>query len=496
VIITDFGSQFVNQVLFHFNKMTGIKHHTTIPYSKEENGIVERANKEVNRHIRNILFDKGHFKYWTRYLCMTERILNSSIKQPLGVSPNTLLFGAAFPTDSTLLGDIDRPPDEQKTRSIRDYVDELVDRQSRLIEAAIQSQVAVNEDNLRKRYAQYRKLPKLRQRTRDATTDDMVTSPPASIAHMFPQPEPVKPPVIAAVKWVPYRTDPDTGDVLEYIRLIEPERDTVDTVEEIDTNPYLLTTYAVNDYVLRRYPPSKVGGGNPHKYGSWWRGPYQVSHVLQKPVSGGSSKPIYTIRNLTNGKESVVDVTHLRPFYYDPAYVTPLNVAAKDTDEEVVEKILDHDFADGHDKKWLVKWSGDTLPAETWERYDTLKDVEVFQHYCATWHLDPFPPKATPRFSASMPNMHRLHGGPRAAPTPPVNNLPSDPAPPLRPVEPSYCISDISQGFLQAPLAPADSVMNDVRRRPTAMEVTEAAEHDRRRRRGRPRKRPAPLDSP
>ena len=30
---------------------TGIKHHTTIPYYKEENGIVERANKKVNRHI-------------------------------------------------------------------------------------------------------------------------------------------------------------------------------------------------------------------------------------------------------------------------------------------------------------------------------------------------------------------------------------------------------------------------------------------------------------
>jgi hypothetical protein len=43
-----------------FNEMTGVKHHTTIPYSKEENGIVELANKEVNRHIRNILFDKGH----------------------------------------------------------------------------------------------------------------------------------------------------------------------------------------------------------------------------------------------------------------------------------------------------------------------------------------------------------------------------------------------------------------------------------------------------
>ena len=49
--VTDFGSQFVNNLLTHFHQETGIKHHTTIPYSKEENGIVEWANKEVNRHI-------------------------------------------------------------------------------------------------------------------------------------------------------------------------------------------------------------------------------------------------------------------------------------------------------------------------------------------------------------------------------------------------------------------------------------------------------------
>ena len=56
-LVTDFGSQFVYDLFTHFHQETGIKHHTTIPYSKEENGIVERANKEVNHHIRNILFD-------------------------------------------------------------------------------------------------------------------------------------------------------------------------------------------------------------------------------------------------------------------------------------------------------------------------------------------------------------------------------------------------------------------------------------------------------
>jgi hypothetical protein len=48
----------MNQTLTHLASISGIRQHLTIPYSKEENGIVERANKEVNRHIRNILADE------------------------------------------------------------------------------------------------------------------------------------------------------------------------------------------------------------------------------------------------------------------------------------------------------------------------------------------------------------------------------------------------------------------------------------------------------
>ena len=46
----------------------------------------------------------------------------------------------------------------------------------------------------------------------------------------------------------------------------------------------------------------------------------------------------------------MVDVTHPRPFCFDPNYVIPLNIAAKDTNEYVVEKIFDHDFSDATTK--------------------------------------------------------------------------------------------------------------------------------------------------
>ena len=50
-----------------------------IPYSKEENGIVERENKEINRHTRNILAEKECVDDWPQMFCVTEKLLESSV---------------------------------------------------------------------------------------------------------------------------------------------------------------------------------------------------------------------------------------------------------------------------------------------------------------------------------------------------------------------------------------------------------------------------------
>ena len=92
---------------------------------------------------------------------MTERVLNTSVKQPLGVSPNTLLFGNDFSTDLFLLTQLDRDVSNKQPRSIRDFVDTLIERQAKLIDAAIQSQTSLNTANLRKRYQTYSRAPKL-----------------------------------------------------------------------------------------------------------------------------------------------------------------------------------------------------------------------------------------------------------------------------------------------------------------------------------------------
>ena len=53
-IVSDNASYFVSELIKSFNEATGIKHSTIHPYSHEENGIVERANQEVIRHLTAI----------------------------------------------------------------------------------------------------------------------------------------------------------------------------------------------------------------------------------------------------------------------------------------------------------------------------------------------------------------------------------------------------------------------------------------------------------
>jgi len=76
----------MNHTLTHIASISGIRHHLTILYLKEESGIVERANKEVKRSIQNILADEECIPEWPQLLCTIEKLLNSSVKQALGVA--------------------------------------------------------------------------------------------------------------------------------------------------------------------------------------------------------------------------------------------------------------------------------------------------------------------------------------------------------------------------------------------------------------------------
>jgi hypothetical protein len=398
-IITDMGSQFINSTLDKFAKIANFTHLKTIPYSKEENGIVERANKEVNRHIRNILFDSEIRDNWSDFILLTEKLLNSSTKQPIGVSPNTLLYGNAINTDEGLFHVIREQKSMESPISTRDYVDQLLANQEKLIATAVRVQNKLNTTNLKKRYAKYtpKRVVRNTSTTSKAKADgsprltvlSVTVIPPARAEESQPEqditPRSKKEKVFPKWNW-----DGLSESDRVYVKTYDPaENPKQESVVELTMDEFILTSYEVGDYVLRRHSSTKLGNGPPMKYSSWWRGPYVITAKLVR-----DEKTSYAIKNLISAKEYMVDVTHIKPYYYDPQRSTPpINIAAKDIDEYVVDHIVTHDFGDPKNKVWRVRWAGYDPDEDTWEPLEHLKDVEAFHQYCIQHNMHEFLPK-------------------------------------------------------------------------------------------------------
>ena len=54
---SDIGPHFIADMIKEFLALVGIEQCLTLAYSKEENAIVERFNKEINGHLRALTFD-------------------------------------------------------------------------------------------------------------------------------------------------------------------------------------------------------------------------------------------------------------------------------------------------------------------------------------------------------------------------------------------------------------------------------------------------------
>ena len=102
-ILTDNGTQFVNGTIEELLKLCGLEHVKVLAYSKEENSIVERANKEVMRHLRAIVYDFSRNENIRDILPLVQRIINSSKNSSNGASPSEILFGNAIHLDRGIL---------------------------------------------------------------------------------------------------------------------------------------------------------------------------------------------------------------------------------------------------------------------------------------------------------------------------------------------------------------------------------------------------------
>jgi transposase InsO family protein len=110
---SDRGSHFVNSVIKEFLPLVGTQHSLTLAYSSQQNAIVERVNKEINRHIRTLTFETNSIDIKSN-LPIVQRILNAAYSDHTNVSSSQLLFGNAINLDRGLfLTPLERPKQDQ-----------------------------------------------------------------------------------------------------------------------------------------------------------------------------------------------------------------------------------------------------------------------------------------------------------------------------------------------------------------------------------------------
>jgi hypothetical protein len=141
VIHTDQGPAFHNELVQELLRLCGIDQSFTTAYLSEENGIVERANQEVLRHLRALLVDsRVHDKWSFEQLPLVQRIMNTVEKSSTGVTPADLILSHSIRLTSHIMSTIGSSINSSDT-SLSDRMDEWVSRQHTLIVVAQETQL-------------------------------------------------------------------------------------------------------------------------------------------------------------------------------------------------------------------------------------------------------------------------------------------------------------------------------------------------------------------
>ena len=125
----------------------GPQHITTLPYSKEENAIVERVNKEILRHLKGLIFEHNEVRKWSKhYIPLVQRILNTSRVESINAVPAELLFGNAINLDRGVLLPPSLITDHRKSLSA--WADEMLTKQQELLTKARKEQRRRDETHI------------------------------------------------------------------------------------------------------------------------------------------------------------------------------------------------------------------------------------------------------------------------------------------------------------------------------------------------------------
>ena len=135
-IKSDNGTQFNNELISCLTELMITDQVKIIPYSHEENGIVERANKEILRHLRAIVFDRKIQTYWSIALPLIQRLINTTIRSTIGTAPASIMYGTNVHTLERKLLYPSTLPNGNPIQKYPDYIIELLKVQAEIIARA------------------------------------------------------------------------------------------------------------------------------------------------------------------------------------------------------------------------------------------------------------------------------------------------------------------------------------------------------------------------
>ena len=281
-IHTDGGKNlvaFVNQKLM---QVFGFTHNIGVPYSHQDQAMVENRNKGINACIRALLYDIeeiwGDIEVYCPLVC---RVLNSIPVESTGYAPAEILMPGM--SVNTKLGSMRfNKLEEEIAKKCEPYVANLYD---------IQDHILTSVNFLQSEYSAKR----LRQSNQET-----------------------------------------------------------DIVQE-------------GELVLCRY----CDKARPSKWTTLYHGPYAVTKQNGEYVS---------IRDLSSLYVRTVHITNLKRYCFDKRFTTPLESAAKDRREQLVEKILSHTGKPAHrmEMRFVVQWVSGNQSEEEWDR---VKHLEAMDEY-------------------------------------------------------------------------------------------------------------------
>jgi hypothetical protein len=143
IVRSDNSTQFVNEQMEFVNKWWNFEHVTITPHSHEENGLVERANKEILRHLRGFAFEGRIQHKWSKALSSVERILNSTPSSVTGFTPVELTYGPARDLDDFIID-----PQPALNEHVPDSVEEMFVLHEQILGIALELQRKSDEEHL------------------------------------------------------------------------------------------------------------------------------------------------------------------------------------------------------------------------------------------------------------------------------------------------------------------------------------------------------------